>query len=1247
MKSRIVLISLLAVLIVVGAGLTWLLRSESGLRWLFTLASPRGAGGELTVDRLDGRLVGPIELHGLRFRSQSTDVDLAHLSLDWSPWALLAGRLHVHYIHAGDLAVRTRPRPGRPSRGPWPTIRLPVALEVDELKLARIAFRHADAEQRTLVEHVTLSASSRGGRLLVEQLDADGPHFRLNAHGDLLMRPPYDINLEVSWRLDLPDYAAVEAQGSAHGNRDRLVLRQTASAPMRLDIDAELLELHKGIHWKANVAAEPFTLRSIHKKWPEVRVHGQIEAHGDAQNLTAKGNIGVRHQQLPPLSADLSFKQNGRQWEIDHLLVRSQQADIRLEGTASGEWLPESPTIQAAITWRALAWPLHGAPLSASPRGAASLSGTFDNYRVVMDADLIPHRVVPMLHVNARGRGDREQLRFDYIAGSGLDGSFRAQGALTFRPTLSWQAQYAAQNVDPGTIWSHWRGGLALRGDVQGAYDRQLSLDVSIAEIAGKIREQDVNAVAALEVRGRHYRIPKLELHSGDSRLRLNGDIKDRWNLHWSMEQFRLATWTPARGSLSGSGSIVGSRAAPRVQAQLQASDVAWATHRMRRANLRADVDLNDERPSSLVADMQGLTLFDQAFDQAQITLVGHRSDHRFTLDTGSVGDHLRLVLHGDLKERAWDGRLERFDLKSQLLGQWTLTEPGPLRYSATAVELGQWCWQYSDSRLCTRGRWRKAGGSEWQAQAERVPLALLQPIMGSDTRFSGHLNGELDSRTGPDGQLTARAQIEATSGEISYLTPSGARVSLRHSGGQFRADAAERRLRTRFFWIFDEDGYLDGNLQIPFAPFESVDLSDVPLNGGFDAILLDLSALPAIFPYLENTHGTLRMDLRFGGTAGRPSVKGKVALEEGVVEIPRLGIRLEDTYVTAHSDDGKLFKLDGRTRSGDGVVFTSGEFALGTPPDWTAELKLRGENFQVIKIPEAWVQVSPDVSVKLQPHRVEADGRLHVPRGRISPKDLTQAALPSSDVVMRGEHLSEPDRRWDVSSRITLALGDQVRFQGFNVDATITGQITAREEPQRPTTGRGELRVTEGRYKVYGQELKIDRGRLIFAGGPITDPGLDMRATREVGDVLAGVQVRGTLRAPVLTLFSEPAMNQTDALSYLILGRPVSQVGGQDGSLLTQAAASLGVVGGEFLATRLGTRFGVDEVRIDPGKGQDDASVVFGTHLSPRLYINYGIGLFEPVNTLRVRYRIGRHWTLQTESGAHQGADLLYSIER
>jgi translocation and assembly module TamB len=95
------------------------------------------------------------------------------------------------------------------------------------------------------------------------------------------------------------------------------------------------------------------------------------------------------------------------------------------------------------------------------------------------------------------------------------------------------------------------------------------------------------------------------------------------------------------------------------------------------------------------------------------------------------------------------------------------------------------------------------------------------------------------------------------------------------------------------------------------------------------------------------------------------------------------------------------------------------------------------------------------------------------------------------------------------------------------------------------------------------------------------------------------------------------------------------------------QAALALGLAGGDTLARTVGDQFGLDEVRVESNDTGDQASLVVGTYLSPKLYASYGVGLMEALNTINLRYQLSHRWKLEVESGEFMSADVFYTIER
>jgi translocation and assembly module TamB len=262
-----------------------------------------------------------------------------------------------------------------------------------------------------------------------------------------------------------------------------------------------------------------------------------------------------------------------------------------------------------------------------------------------------------------------------------------------------------------------------------------------------------------------------------------------------------------------------------------------------------------------------------------------------------------------------------------------------------------------------------------------------------------------------------------------------------------------------------------------------------------------------------------------------------------------------------------------------------------------------------------------------------------------LRPRELPQSAVSASKdvVVTGGENQQSKQNDIPVYAKIRLSLGKRVSFDGFGLRGNFIGNLLLIEEPGRPVIGRGRLGITDGVYQAYGQDLKIERGYVLFADNPVENPGLDVRAVREVGDVTAGLRVNGTLKTPKLTLFSTPAMGESDVLTYLLTGRPPGESSGETVGVVAALKAS----GAGSVATELGRRLGLEELRVDTGSNLEEASLVAGTYLSPRLYVQYINELSTAETKLRMRYDLTDRWQLEAETGSNQSGDFFYTFER
>ncbi|MDH5484859.1 MAG: translocation/assembly module TamB domain-containing protein, partial [Gammaproteobacteria bacterium] len=487
---------------------------------------------------------------------------------------------------------------------------------------------------------------------------------------------------------------------------------------------------------------------------------------------------------------------------------------------------------------------------------------------------------------------------------------------------------------------------------------------------------------------------------------------------------------------------------------------------------------------------------------------------------------------------------------------------------------------------------------------------------------------------------------IELPAGTLSYPLLEGERDQWAYRSGKAAITLDEQGLKASTAFVMGNNDHIRGQLTLPGAKLLALVAETQRLQASVELTLHDLGLIEALLPEVYDLRGELGFNLDIDGTLARPRLNLRSQLSNAALRIPRLGLHIAPLSLEAASDGVETLRFQLDARSGKGKLNLQGQTALDRDAGWPTEISIGGEAFEVSRIPEARVLVTPDLQLRLKNRTLDISGKVHIPYAELQPKDITTAARVSNDTVILGAEQAAIEK-WLINTRIRLNLGERVNFYGFGFEGRLGGSLLLQDEPGQLTRGTGEINIPEGRYRAYGQRLDVEHGRLLYTGGPLGNPGLDIRAVRHVNNVTTGLKVRGSLDQPQLELFSIPAMGQTDALAYLLLGRPLETTSGEEGEMMAKATLALGLSGGDHIARMLGSRFGLDEMRIESSGTGEQASLVMGRYLSPKLYISYGVGLVEAFNTLSVRYQISDKWQLKAESGEAQGADILYTIER
>lgn len=517
-------------------------------------------------------------------------------------------------------------------------------------------------------------------------------------------------------------------------------------------------------------------------------------------------------------------------------------------------------------------------------------------------------------------------------------------------------------------------------------------------------------------------------------------------------------------------------------------------------------------------------------------------------------------------------------------------------------------------------------------ASLRELPIHLDLRLPGYDLSALEATEGRAAGRVTIRGTL-ARPEAEAT------LALDGVRFDERPVGdlrlevsGAFDGAFATARLALRQPAAKGRGGALLLTARVPAE-------AERPLEGTLRAEGLDLSALPAILPQLEELRGQLDGELRVAGTRARPRLSGALRARGDALRLDGAPFVYTALGLELSSSDGREVELRAQARSRGGsladriALLAQGakEGSMAT----TLRVSLDGArprrvvgSFDASHFPLAVAGASAwlDSKVRLLLER-DGDtlaGDLTMDEGslrvtRTESQEQVARAQPLRDVVfVDAEAAARRQRAAEEEAppaegprlRIRTRLPQPFYLRGPEVDAEVTGRIDA-ELGGGQLRLLGAVRIGRGWIEISGQRYAIARATASFDGADL-DPAVDLRLERDVKAARLVISVRGRASAPQLSLSAEPPVYDEAQLMAMIVsggsgdddaGRPADQrVLGA-----VSNAVSSAIVG--QLKKQLGSYLPIEVLKLDLGfqgvtKVQPRLEV--GKYITRRIYLSY-----------------------------------------
>jgi len=915
-------------------------------------------------------------------------------------------------------------------------------------------------------------------------------------------------------------------------------------------------------------------------------------------------------------------------------------------------------------------WPLQGQPTVRIPQLLATAQGVLDGptrslgltingaLRAAVAEKALGFDLDGALHLGAQTlRIERLQLM-----SSDGGGSLSASGTAGWQPVLRIDARAELKGLNPAVLLPNWPGD--LNGYIEARTtgrtpEVQVTAVLSDTSLRGYPLALDAKALLATEGSTQRLHVDTFKLRSGSAQLNLSGALLPSLDAQASLDAADLKAVLPTLvGAVQLQLSARGPWAAPAVQAKGSAQQVRYNETQWTAADLR--IDFHPKKPSRAHINIGAAQFKGTRIHSASLTLDGLPERHSLVLQASLAEPQatLSMKLSGAMQMalRRWQGSLQSSSFTLPYGPGWQQQSPAALMISTTQQRLEPACWQADAARLCLDAT-LAAPETRLAYRLEQLDTSAFAGLLPRDWLLQTTLAGRGEIALIGSMPQTLDLQLTAGSGRIGI--PGLPALTLLPSTLEVQRQGAQWMARGRL-------GVDRGTLEIEATlPVSGAALADRPLGGSLQLSVPELAWIAPLLPGVQDLRGSLDGRFAIAGSGRIPRLNGGLYLSDGSARLPAAGLELKQLRAEAVSNNSSALSLSAAAESGGGVLQLQGtaDFASGKP---VIALTITGQDVQVADIADARVWVSPDLAYAQDANGMKLTGTVHVPKADITPRKLAANAVgASADQVLVGSE-APPVRSLPLTAEVTVSLGS-VSFEGFGLKSKLEGSVTALDTPgSGGTRGRGELRLKDAVYKAYGQEIDVQTGRILFNGGPIAEPAVDIVARRTPReDVSIALHVRGTLDQPTFDLSSSPAMPREQQLGWLLFGRPLD-TGSENGEFSSAAAAlSLGIAGGDALASRIGKFVGLDQVSLaadetskawesssatagTPGvAGTDQTRFTVGKYLSPKLFVSYGIGLFDNGNVLRLLYDLGRGFKLRTESGLETGGDVLYSVER
>lgn len=1199
---------------------------------------------ELSIDYKSGGLGSELVLSRLQWQQDAVDVSVEEIKLQLDLSCILGFSLCIDTLEVGNVVVKVMPQkgesPAEESEGP---ITLPINVLVKNLEIGQLSVAIQDQLHITwqsLKTHLQFYKSLDVTELSVNNLIINS---LTNPQSKTSVDKPFEL---ANWQYQ--PLSPIDFQLPLS-----FTLKQAKIAPFTFQADGEQQVVVNFLALEASGQPNSLLIKQLQLKhdMAQLSVQGKVAFDGImSHELNIEGQMSVRQYG----ATDFTLHSKG---DMNNLALNAElsgAASLTLDADLkpANELLP----MELKLDWRDLQWPLSNAVDAEikSSLGHVAIRGDLAGLDIQSTSQL-SGKAIPATSLELSAQANRKQVQLEKLVAQTLEGKITAQGVTRLDQTLSTNGTLIFEHINPGVFHKDYQGDIngQLIADVENSTG-QWQAHVSDLDLHGTWRDfpLTVSGKAAFDTSNK-ITLDKLTIVNGANSLLVNGVLSEDkaldFDLHLKAPQISQSI-ADVSGSLQADAKISGSVAAPSFAYTIAGNKLALAEINIESLSGQGEVLWNEQKPINVTLQLKQIQGIQNQVDKADISLSGNANSHMLIIDTTSNKTNLQAKIEGSLGDNAWQGRWLEGKIESTY-ASLNLVTPFDIsaNWQTQQYAISEHCWRQQSSDLCINQASFKNHEAKWDIALHDLNLFPLVhrlvpqfPAVTSESKLSMTLQGHWIIDQLPE------AKLHANLSPAKWSFKNKQDLSLDLQKFDVNAQISSNNLNVQATMSGPEIGALTLDLQGEAGDF--AEQLARPINGEFSLRDFNLAPFKILMPELDKLEGELVGSTTISGTLQQPLFNGEINLNNGAVQSRAMPIVVSGVQQKIQLIDDKAL-ISGTYLLGKGAGNIEGQ--VSWQPQLQGQLTIKGDGLEFDYQSMLRAQVSPDINIHFFPDLVKVEGDVIVPYARFKLRELPQGSIsPSKDVVMADQEAKEREAEQLLQLNLKVLIdpkkANQVKLDAFGLTTDVRGNLQI-QNGKNGMVANGDMQLVNGRYKAYGQNLIIREGDITF-NGQIDRPFLNIEAVRDPelteDEVVAGIRVEGSTDSPQVEVFSEPAMEQQQSLSYMLTGRGLgSSSGDSQDTMLTNMLLSFGLGQSENLVSNIGQKLGFKDVSLDTSGQGDGTQLSVTGYVAPGVQLRYGVGVFDSVSEVAIRYQLMPQLYLEAVSGLSNAIDIYYSF--